>query len=135
MPNDIEKIKEQLNVIDDEQKRADCLYLFNLMSELTEETPKLWRGNMIGFGTYAYKYKSGRQGEWFITGFCPRKKNIVVYIVAGFKKYDNILSQLGLYTTGSSCLYFKRLSDINLDALSQLITESVAHMKAKHGII
>lgn len=89
---------------------------------------------MIGFGTFQYKHDSGREGEWFLTGFCPRKNNLVVYIVAGFKEYDILLSKLGTYKTGSSCLYINSLQDIDVEVLENLIKNSVAHMRMKHNI-
>lgn len=134
MENDIKKIEQQFNAIEDEQKRKDCFHLLKLMEQITGENPTLWRGNMIGFGKYQYEYESGRKGEWFLTGFCPRKQNLVVYIVAGFKNYEKILSNLGPYTTGSSCLYLKNLNNINLKELSKLITESVKSMKEKYNL-
>lgn len=128
----LSKIKEQLAKLDDEQKKEDCFALLQLMMEITGEEPKLWRGNMIGFGTYQYKYESGREGEWFLTGFCPRKNNLVVYIVAGFKEYDGILKQLGKFKTGSSCLYIDSLRDIDSTLLANLISLSVRYMRKKH---
>ncbi|WAC03172.1 DUF1801 domain-containing protein [Lacinutrix neustonica] len=134
MANDIEEIKKQFSNIKDEQKKQDCFRLLELMQDLTGEPPTLWRGNMIGFGKYQYTNDSGSEGEWFLTGFCPRKQNLVVYIIAGFKNYKPLLSQLGTHETGSSCLYIKSLDTINIEALSALITASVMHMKAKHKL-
>ena len=128
----LSKIKEQLAKLTNEQQKEDCFALLNLMMAITGEEPKLWRGNMIGFGTYRYKYESGREGEWFLTGFCPRKNKLVVYIVAGFKEYDDLLKQLGKFKTGSSCLYVNSLQDIDSTMLSRLISLSVEHMKEKH---
>jgi len=128
------KIKEQLSLLDDEQKKEDCFALLQLMMGITGEEPKLWRGNMIGFGTYRYKYESGREGEWFLTGFCPRKNNLVVYIVSGFEGYNDILNQLGKFKTGSSCLYINSLRDIDSNSLANLISLSVGHMRKKHKL-
>mgnify|MGYP001800137805 CR=1 FL=1 len=125
-------IKEQLSKLDDEQKREDCFALLQLMMGITNEQPQLWRGNMIGFGRYHYKYESGREGEWFLTGFCPRKNNLVVYIVAGFKEYEALLAKLGKYKTGSSCLYINSLRDVDSKVLSTLISLSVEHMRKKY---
>ncbi|MEM1336871.1 MAG: DUF1801 domain-containing protein [Bacteroidota bacterium] len=127
-------IKEQLSKLDDEQKKEDCFALLQLMTKITGEAPKLWRGNMIGFGTYRYKYNSGREGEWFLTGFCPRKNNLVVYIVAGFKAYETLLAKLGKYKTGSSCLYLNSLRDVDPAVLSNLISLSVEHMRKKYMV-
>ena len=127
-------IKEQLSKLDDKQKREDCLALLQLMMGITNEQPRLWRGNMIGFGTYSYRYDSGREGEWFLTGFCPRKNNLVVYIVAGFKEYESLLAKLGKYKTGSSCLYINSLRDVDSKVLSTLISLSVKHMRKKYMV-
>jgi len=104
------------------------------MQEITGEKPTLWRGSMIGFGTYSYEYENGRKGEWFLTGFCPRKQNLVVYIVAGFKNYEHILNDLGPFKTGSSCLYLKDLKTINIDKLKDLIEVSIKDMREKHNV-
>ena len=127
-------IKEQLSKLDDKQKREDCFALLQLMMGITNEQPRLWRGNMIGFGTYSYRYDSGREGEWFLTGFCPRKNNLVVYIVAGFKEYESLLAKLGKYKTGSSCLYINSLRDVDSKVLSTLISLSVKHMRKKYMV-
>ena len=83
-----------------------------LMREVTGEEPKMWGPSIVGFGSYHYKYASGREGDAFLTGFSPRKQNLVVYILAGFEQYDELMAKLGKHTTGSSCLYIKRLADV-----------------------
>lgn len=102
-PSD-QDVESFLNVITDEQKRADCFELLEFMTEITGEPPKMWGKSMVGFGSYHYKYDSGREGDWFLTGFSPRKQNLSIYIMAGFDKYEDIMSRLGKYNTGSSCL-------------------------------
>ncbi len=84
---------------------------------------------MVSFGSYHYKYASGREGDWFLTGFSPRKGNLSIYIMAGFAGYDALMKKLVKHKTGKSCLYVKRLSDIDMKVLEQLVSESVAHMK------
>lgn len=111
------------------KQRNDCLALVELMQSVTGETPKLWGPAMIGFGQYHYVYKSGREGDWFLTGFAPRKQNISIYIMAGFDRYDELMARLGKYKTGKSCLYVKTLADIDVNVLRQLVTESVHYMK------
>lgn len=86
-------------------------------------------GSIVGFGSYHYKYASGREGDAPITGFSPRKQALTLYIMGGFEQYDDLLAKLGKHTTGSSCLYVKRLSDVDLDVLRELVTKSVDHMK------
>lgn len=121
-----------LNKIDNEEKKTDCFKLLELFEQLTNETPKMWGTSIVGFGSYHYKYDSGREGEWFLTGFSPRKQNLTIYIIAGFGDYDAIMQGLGKYKTGSSCLYTKKLSDIDLEKLKTLVEKSVAHLKERH---
>ncbi len=122
-----------LNEIDNEQKREDCFVLLDLFSEITNEKPVMWGDSMIGFGKYHYKYASGREGNWFLTGFSPRKQNITIYIMSGFKPHDDILQDFGKYKTSSSCLYIKKLEDIDLEKLRILITASVNNMKKEYS--
>jgi hypothetical protein len=118
-----------INSVDDERKRQDSLTVLALMREVTGEEPKMWGGSIVGFGSYHYKYASGREGDAPITGFSPRKQALTIYIMGGFEQYDDLLAKLGKHTTGSSCLYVKRLSDVDLDVLRELVTKSVDHMK------
>lgn len=119
-----------LNQVDDAEKRADCFTLLQMIQEVTGEPPVMWGDAMVGFGRYRYKYASGREGEWFLTGFAPRKQNLTVYIIAGFEDYEGLLARLGKHRTSVSCLYVKRLADVDLDVLRELVTRSVAHMRA-----
>ncbi len=120
-----------LQAIEDEGKRKDALQILEMMQRISDEKPMLWGGSMIGFGTYHYKYASGREGDWFLTGFSPRKQALTLYIMSGFSRYDDLMQQLGKFKTGKSCLYVKRLADIDLTILEQLIRESVDHMRTK----
>lgn len=122
-----------LNNVADPHKKEDSLILLDIMKEATGEEPKMWGPSIIGFGKYHYKYESGREGNWFLTGFSPRKQNMSVYIMPGFEPFHHLTDQLGKHSTGKSCLYFKRLSDINRDILSRLIKESVEYMKKKYS--
>lgn len=124
-------IVEFLNGIDDELKRKDCFKLLELFEQWTGESPKMWGQSIVGFGSYHYKYESGREGDWFLTGFSPRKQNLTIYITAGFNEYEETMNELGKYKTGSSCLYVKKLSDIDIDKLKILVEKSVAHMKER----
>jgi len=119
-----------LNTIEDAQKQADCRTLVVIMREATGAEPRMWGDSIVGFGHYHYKYASGREGDWFLVGFSPRKQNLTLYIMAGFDNYEALLGKLGKHSTGKSCLYVKRLADIDMPALKQLVTESVAHMQA-----
>ena len=98
------------------------------MNEVTGEEPQMWGSSIVGFGRYRYKYASGREGEWFLTGFSPRKQNLTLYIMSGFEEYQPLLEDLGKYKTGKSCLYINKIDDVNLDTLRQLVEKSVAHM-------
>ncbi len=116
-----------LETIESEQKRKDSFQLLEIMHRVTGFEPKMWGNSMIGFGTYHYKYASGREGDWFLTGFSPRKQNLAIYLMSC--ENDQNLSEhfrkLGKHKTGKSCLYIKKLADVNLDVLEQIIVESV----------
>ena len=108
---------------------ADYMELFSLMKTLTGEQPKIWQKQIIGFGTYTYQNKT-TCGEWFLTGFSPRKNNISIYIMSGFENHSQLMQKLGNYKTGKSCLYIKRLSDIDRSILKTLISESIKLTKS-----
>jgi len=116
--------------IEDARKQEDCRTVLKIMQEATGAGAKMWGDSIVGFGHYHYTYASGREGDWFLTGFAPRKQNLTLYIMAGFDDYDALLSRLGKHSTGKSCLYIKRLSDVDLDALKTLVKASVEHMRA-----
>ena len=130
-PNE-QEVMAFLNGIENEARRNDCLTLLPLFEQWTKEKPQMWGPSIVGFGSYHYRYDSGREGDWFLTGFSPRKQNLTLYITAGFSQYDAIMQTLGTYKTGSSCLYVKRLSDIDLHQLQQLVEGSVAYMKMRY---
>ena len=119
-----------LNAVPDESKRADALRMMAIMREVTGEEPRLWGDNIVGYGHYHYKYASGREGDWFLTGFSPRKANLTLYITSGFEQFEDLRAQLGKHTVGKSCLYVKRLSDLDETTLRELIGRSVEHMRA-----
>lgn len=123
-------VTDFLNAVADEKRRQDCFALADLMREVTGEEPVMWGPSIVGFGSYHYCYESGREGNWMVTGFSPRKANLTLYIMSGFGQYDELLQKLGKHTTGQACLYIKRLSDIDLVVLRQLIAESVAFVKS-----
>jgi hypothetical protein len=117
----------------DAARRADCDTILKMMQKATGEKPKMWGSSIIGFGSYHYKYESGREGEMCLIGFSPRKTEIVLYIVDGFTGYDAQLKKLGKHKTGKSCLYIKRLVDVDLGVLENMIEASVAHMRALYA--
>lgn len=117
-----------LRGIEDEKKRKDSLAIQDLMGQVTKTKPEMWGTSIVGFGRYRYKYASGRQGEWFLTGFSPRKQNLTLYVMSGFEEYDDLLKKLGKYTAGKSCLYIKSLDEVHIPTLKKLIQKSVKHM-------
>ncbi len=117
-----------LNGEPDEQKRRDCFTVLEMMKQITGVQPKMWGTSLVGFGEYHYKSKSGQEGDWPLTGFSPRKQNLTLYIMPGFERYSELMERLGKYKTGVSCLYLKRLADIDETILRELIRESVAYM-------
>lgn len=124
-----DSVEDFLNSVEDEQKRKDCFVVQQLMEKITGEPARMWGTSIIGFGSYHYKYASGREGDWMLTAFSPRKQNLTLYIMSGFSKYDELLAKLGKHKIGKSCLYVKRLSDINMDVLEELIKASVDYME------
>jgi uncharacterized protein DUF1801 len=122
-------VKEFLNQIADEERRKDCFAVAKMMEEITGSKPKMWGPSIVGFGTYHYKYASGREGDWPITGFSPRKKDLTLYIMMGFEKSPELMKQLGKHSTSKSCLYIKRLSDIHVPTLKKLIQQSVKQLR------
>ncbi len=121
-------VEKFLNTVSDAQKRADCFALLDLMKQATKAEPKMWGSSIVGFGSYHYKYASGREGDWMLVGFSPRKQNLTLYIMAGFEAYEALLKKLGQHATGKSCLYIKRLEDVHLPTLKKMIQQSVKHM-------
>ena len=117
-------IEDFLNKVDDKQKRDDCFEIAKLMQQVTKEEPKMWGTAIIGFGSYHYKYESGREGDAPKIGFSPRKQNNTLYIGLGSETENPLLKKLGKYTTGKGCLYIKRLADVDMKVLQGLITES-----------
>jgi hypothetical protein len=117
-----------LNGIEDGKRREDCFAVLELMKKITKAEPKMWGASIVGFGNYHYKYESGREGDWFISGFSPRKQNLTLYIMSGFTRYDELLAKLGKHKTGKSCLYINKLEDIDLDVLAEMIETSVKNV-------
>lgn len=116
--------------VQSEQKKEDSFQLIQLMETLTGCPPKMWGDSMIGFGSYHYKSKrSTQEGDWFLVGFSPRKSAISLYVYQGEASQEDLLQKLGKFTMGKACIYVKKLSDIHLDVLSQLIVTSVDYLK------
>ncbi|MCH8529270.1 MAG: DUF1801 domain-containing protein [Saccharospirillum sp.] len=125
-------IEDYLATIEDPQRRQDCTSLVSIMAEITNEPPVLWGTSIVGFGTYHYKYESGREGDFMITGFASRARDISIYLMASTDAQANLLAKLGKHKMGRACLTIKRLSDIDLTVLRELITQSVGEMKRRY---
>jgi len=126
-PNE-QSVEAFLNRVEDEKKRQDCRTILEIMKQITKAEPQMWGTSMVGFGTYHYKNEGGREGDWFVAGFSPRKQNLTLYIMAGFSQYDELLSKLGKFKTGKSCLYINKIEDVDLKTLKELIKQSVAYV-------
>jgi len=122
-------VLEFLNAVDNEQRRKDALTMLELMRDLTGYDAVMWGSSIVGFGSYHYKYASGREGDWLLTGFSPRKNDLTIYIMNGFSAYPELMKKLGKCKTGKSCLYVKKLEDIDLTILSKLILKSLDDMR------
>ncbi|HAW52345.1 MAG TPA: DUF1801 domain-containing protein [Flavobacteriales bacterium] len=121
-------VKEYISAIENPGRRADCLEVARIMEEITGDKGAMWGASIVGYGSYHYKYASGQEGDWMATGFSSRKQALTLYIMAGFKRYESLMSKLGKYKTGKSCLYIKSLDDIDRNVLKELIRESVDHL-------
>ena len=122
-------VEKFLNQIPDEVRREDCFKIAKMMEEITGCKPKMWGPSIVGFDTYHYKYASGHEGDWPIAAFSPRKQDLTIYVMPGFRKYKELMQQLGKHRTGKSCLYIKRLSDVHVPTLKKIIRQSVKEMK------
>jgi hypothetical protein len=123
-------VEDFLNAVPDEKKRADAFRVLEMMREVSGEAPQMWGDAIVGFGTSHYTYASGREGDWPLIAFSPRKANLTLYITSDFERYGALMSRLGKFTTGKSCLYIKRLSDVDEAALRELIRQSVETARA-----
>ncbi len=122
-----------LSSVQEEQKRKDCFTLLQLLQEITQCAPHLWGTSIVGFGEYHYKYKTGREGDWFLVGFSPRKQALTLYLMCDLA-YDGLdFTGLGKHKLGKGCLYIKRLSDINMDVLKNIIQDSIRIIKEKYS--
>ncbi|NKB37311.1 MAG: DUF1801 domain-containing protein [Gammaproteobacteria bacterium] len=121
-------VREFIDSIEDSEKKKDCKQLATMMRKLSGKRAAMWGDSIVGFGEYHYKYKSGREGDWPVTGFSPRKQNISIYIMPGFSKYKKQLAKLGKHKHSVSCLYIKRLSDIDVEALKEIVADSIERM-------
>jgi len=127
-------VKDFLNSVPEERKRKDSFALLKLMQEISDAKPAMWGPSIVGFGSYHYKYASGREADWPLAGFSPRKQDLTIYITAGFDGYGELLGKLGKHKTGKACLYINRLEDVDLATLKELVRRSVEHMRRTNPI-
>ena len=113
----------------DPARREDCRTLVRIMKKATGDQPTMWGPAIVGFGSYHYKYDSGREGDWFIAGFAPRKADLTLYIMPGVDDFRPLLARLGPHKTGKSCLYIKRLAEVDLAVLEDIVSASVERMR------
>ncbi len=119
-----------LSGIKDDMRREDCFTVLEIMREITKSEPTLWGTSIVGFGSYHYKYESGREGDWFLVGFSPRKADLTLYLMHPPSPSSELFKALGKHKGGKACLYIKRLDDIHLPTLKKLIRESVKISKS-----
>ena len=124
-------VEKFLNAVADEQAHKDCYEILKIMKQVTKEEPKMWGASIVGFGSYHYKGASGREGDWMLTGFSPRKQNLTLYLMHGFNVHKDLLEKLGKYKTSMGCLYIKKLEDVDKKVLKALVAESVKRMKSQ----
>ena len=117
--------------IEHERRRADGLVLLQMMKDVTGLDPDMWGPSIVGFGEYHYRYESGREGDFFLVGFSPRKQNLSLYIPSGFPEHDALLAALGKHRRGGSCLYVNKLADVDLAVLRELIARGFEHGRSR----
>jgi len=125
-------VSDYIDSLPDERQRKDARELVKMMEKATKAKGKMWGTSIVGFGDYRYKYASGREGDWFYVGFAPRKRNLTLYIMPGFERYEDLLEKLGKHSIGKSCLYVNSLGGLHMPTLRKLVNESVKHMKKMH---
>ena len=121
-----------LDGIADQSRRTECYAMVDMMKRVTGTEPKIWGTGLVGFRNYHYKYASGHEGDCFITGFASRKTALTLYITAGVERFPKLLEKLGKHKAGKGCLYIKKLDDVNLSVLEDLLKKSVDHTKATY---
>ena len=117
-------VEDFLNSVENKRRREDGFTVLKIMKQITGLEPEMWGPSIVGFGSYHYKYESGREGDIFLTGFSPRKQSLSLYIMDGFDGCEDLLSKLGKHRKGASCLYINKLADVNMDVLSELVQQS-----------
>ncbi|MBN15570.1 MAG: hypothetical protein CMJ15_10180 [Pelagibacterium sp.] len=126
------KVSQFIDAVEPDQKRQDCWTIVEMMRTVTGAEPVLWGSSIVGFGTYTYVNTTKKPADWPITGFSPRKANLTLYVMPGFSNYESLMARLGKHSMGKSCLYIKKLADIDFDVLEEIIRRSVRDMKAAY---
>ncbi|MFQ5833983.1 MAG: DUF1801 domain-containing protein [Candidatus Thorarchaeota archaeon] len=126
-PTDVD-VEDFLNAVEHPRRKEDGFELLRIMREITKEEPVMWGPSIVGFGSYHYRYESGREGDMPVTGFSPRKRSLSVYIMSGFDEYSDLLGRLGKHRVGKSCLYINKLADVDISILKEIIKESVEEL-------
>ena len=126
-------VDEFMAGVENKRRQEDGLVLMEMMRDVTGMEPEMWGPSIIGFGSYHYRYESGREGDMPLIGFSPRKQSLSLYIMSGFDEYEELLGRLGKHKTGASCLYINKLADVDMAVLKELVTRSVEHMRVGSG--
>lgn len=126
-------VEDFLNEVEDPKRRKDCFTITELMSKITHAEPKMWGTAIVGFGSYHYKYESGREGDAPLVGFSPRKQNLTLYVMLGSGEMDGELQKLGKFKTGKGCLYIDKLEDVNINVLQEIIKKAANYIKNKYN--
>lgn len=126
-----DSVLDFLAKVTDSKRREDCKVIVDLMARATKAEPEMWGSSIVGFGRYRYKYESGREMEWMLIGFSPRKSDLTLYIMGGSESFPDLMKRLGKYKTGKSCLYIRKLDDVDLKVLTKLVEKSVEKMAKK----
>jgi hypothetical protein len=124
-------IHKFLENVEHPTRRQNSFEILEMMREITGDQGSMWGDSIVGFGDFSYTNTTNKEFKWFKTGFSPRKQSLTLYIMDGFDSYDEILSRLGKYKTGKSCLYINKLADVDLDVLRELIDASVKFMESR----
>ena len=128
-----QSVEDFIDSVASEEKRDDSRVLVKIMEQITGEQPVMWGSSIVGFGKYHYKYDSGREGDWMIAGFSPRKQNMTIYMMGGFANQDELLAKIGKAKHSVGCLYIKKLEDIDLEVLKEMIKLSVLTIKQRYA--
>jgi uncharacterized protein DUF1801 len=126
------RVEDFLNGIENEKKKKDAYIIHKMMQEVSGQEAKIWGTGIVGYGVYHYKYASGREGDWFLVGFSPRKQNLTLYLMCDVQKVARLYAKLGKYKTGKSCLYINKLEDVNLDVLKELTKKTIDQLQSKY---